>query len=84
MKKLTSERLGREGLAAWEERKSNTDPEVAAEEKDDGQVSAENDEAANAEPETASGADQPVADEEAQTQHGTISRSWDVVPFSPI
>ncbi|EFN82018.1 Adenylate cyclase type 8 [Harpegnathos saltator] len=33
VKKLTSERLGREGLAAWEDRKSNNDPEVA-EEKD--------------------------------------------------
>ncbi|XP_031364761.1 adenylyl cyclase 78C-like isoform X5 [Apis dorsata] len=28
VKKLTSERLGREGLAAWEDRKSNNDPEV--------------------------------------------------------
>lgn len=83
MKKLTSERLGREGLAAWEDRKSNTDPEVAAEEKNDGQVPAENDEAAKAEAETASGAES-VADEEAQTQCGTISRSRDVFPFSPI
>ncbi|XP_076282280.1 adenylyl cyclase 78C isoform X2 [Lasioglossum baleicum] len=28
VKKLTSERLGREGLAAWEDRKSSSDPEV--------------------------------------------------------
>ncbi|XP_017790028.1 PREDICTED: adenylate cyclase type 8 [Habropoda laboriosa] len=28
VKKLTSERLGREGLAAWEDRKSNNDPEL--------------------------------------------------------
>ncbi|XP_076753511.1 adenylyl cyclase 78C isoform X4 [Xylocopa sonorina] len=28
VKKLTSERLGREGLAAWEDRKSSNDPEV--------------------------------------------------------
>lgn len=29
VKKLTSERLGREGLAAWEDRKSTSDPEAA-------------------------------------------------------
>lgn len=74
MKKLTSERLGREGLAAWEDRKSNADPEVAGEAKDADQVPAENDEAANGELETADGAEQAVADEEAQTQRGTKSR----------
>ncbi|XP_011634249.1 adenylate cyclase type 8 isoform X1 [Pogonomyrmex barbatus] len=72
VKKLTSERLGREGLAAWEDRKSNTDPEVAAEEKDVGQAPAENDE--KAEPEAAAEAEQPVADEEAQTQHDVFKK----------
>lgn len=72
MKKLTSERLGREGLAAWEDRKSNADPEVAAEAKDAGQAPDENDESANAEPE-ADGAEEDVDDEEAQTQRGTKS-----------
>lgn len=77
VKKLTSERLGREGLAAWEDRKSNggPDPEVAAGAKDVGQAPAENVEAAKTDPEAASGAEQAVADEEAQTQRGTKSRS---------
>lgn len=71
VKKLTSERLGREGLAAWEDRKSNNDPEVAEEE--DINEPAEDAEAAKAEPEAAAAAatEQPVADEEAQTQRGT-------------
>lgn len=79
MKKLTSERLGREGLAAWEDRKSNADPEVAAEAKDAGQAPAENDESANTEPEATVGTEQSVDDEEAQTQHGTKSRFQDVL-----
>lgn len=68
MKKLTSERLGREGLAAWEDRKSNNGSEVT--EEKDVDAPAVNDEAAKAEPEVAVG-EQPVADEEAQTQRGT-------------
>lgn len=71
MKKLTSERLGREGLAAWEDRKSNPDPEVAAEVRDDEQLPVEDDEAAKTEPEGAVESEQAVADEEAQTQRGT-------------
>lgn len=67
VKKLTSERLGREGLAAWEDRKSNNDSEVA--EEKDISPPAENAEAAKTEPEAAA-AEQPVADEEAQTQRG--------------
>ncbi|XP_071569284.1 adenylyl cyclase 78C isoform X3 [Temnothorax nylanderi] len=74
VKKLTSERLGREGLAAWEDRKSNADPEIAAEEKDAGQALDENVEAATTEPETAVEAEQPVADEEAQTQHDVFKK----------
>lgn len=70
MKKLTSERLGREGLAAWEDRKSTADPENAAEAKNAGQEPIENVEAADAEPEAA-GAEQAEADEEAQPQYGT-------------
>lgn len=68
---MTSERLGREGLAAWEDRKSNADPEVAAEAKDDDQSPVEDDEAAKTEPEGAVGSE-TVTDEEAQTQRGTI------------
>ncbi|XP_054014639.1 adenylyl cyclase 78C-like isoform X1 [Hylaeus anthracinus] len=34
VKKLTSERLGREGLAAWQDRASNNDPEVPEPEED--------------------------------------------------
>jgi len=76
VKKLTSERLGREGLAAWEDRKSNADPEVAAEEKDAGQAPVEDVEAAKAEPEAIVGAEEAdEADEEAQTQRGTKFRS---------
>ncbi|TGZ55798.1 Adenylate cyclase [Temnothorax longispinosus] len=74
VKKLTSERLGREGLAAWEDRKSNTDPEIAAEEKNAGQAPDENVEAATTEPETAGETEQPVADEEAQTQHDVFKK----------
>ena len=77
---MTSERLGREGLAAWEDRKSNTDPEVAAEAKDDGEAPANDDETAKAESE-ADGAEQAVADEEAQTQRGTKSQSRNVFPI---
>lgn len=67
VKKLTSERLGREGLAAWEDRKSNNDPEVpdineTTEATEDAEISAEPD---------AILADQPV-DAEAQTQRGPI------------
>ncbi|XP_077277148.1 adenylyl cyclase 78C isoform X4 [Temnothorax americanus] len=74
VKKLTSERLGREGLAAWEDRKSNTDPEITAEEKNAGQAPDENVEAATTEPETAVETEQPVADEEAQTQHDVFKK----------
>ncbi|XP_014467955.1 PREDICTED: adenylate cyclase type 8-like isoform X1 [Dinoponera quadriceps] len=70
VKKLTSERLGREGLAAWEDRKSNNDPEVA--EVKDISEPAENAEVAKAEPEVA--AEQPVADEEAQTQRDVFKK----------
>jgi len=83
VKKLTSERLGREGLAAWEDRKSNADPEVTAEAKDAGQASDESVESANAEPEAAVGAEEAVDDEEAQTQRGTKSRFQDMFLFSP-
>lgn len=69
MKKLTSERLGREGLAAWEDRKSNNDPEVAGV-KDIISEPSDDDEDAKAETEAAA-TEQPVADEEAQTQRGT-------------
>ncbi|KYM77559.1 Adenylate cyclase type 8 [Atta colombica] len=74
VKKLTSERLGREGLAAWEDRKSNTDPEVAAEAKDDGEAPVNDDETSKAEPEAADGAEQSVADEEAQTQRDVFKK----------
>jgi len=70
VKKLTSERLGREGLAAWEERKSNADPEVAADAKDEDDTLDESEET-KTEPEAAAGEEPSVADEEAQTQHGT-------------
>lgn len=73
MKKLTSERLGREGLAAWEDRKSNPDPEVASEAKDASQAPTESIEDDNEEAEAADGAEEAVADEEAQTQRGTKS-----------
>lgn len=68
VKKLTSERLGREGLAAWEDRKSNADPEIVIEPKDISQEPAEDVEAAKAEPEAA---EQAVTEEEAPTQRGT-------------
>ncbi|XP_011176246.1 adenylyl cyclase 78C isoform X2 [Solenopsis invicta] len=73
VKKLTSERLGREGLAAWEDRKSNggPDPEVAAGTKD--QSPDENVESSKTEPEATS-TDQPVADEEAQTQRDVFKK----------
>ncbi|XP_012222680.1 adenylyl cyclase 78C isoform X3 [Linepithema humile] len=74
VKKLTSERLGREGLAAWEDRKSNTDPEVAAEARDDDQSPVEDDEAAKTEPEGAVGSEQAVTDEEAQTQRDVFKK----------
>lgn len=80
---MTSERLGREGLAAWEDRKSNTDPEVAAEAKDDGEAPVNDDETSKEEPEAADGAEQSVADEEAQTQRGTKSQFRNVFPFNP-
>ncbi|KAL0108974.1 hypothetical protein PUN28_014223 [Cardiocondyla obscurior] len=73
VKKLTSERLGREGLAAWEDRKSNTDPEVAAELKDDGQLPVEDDETSKGEQE-GEGAEQAVTDEEAQTQRDVFKK----------
>jgi hypothetical protein len=71
VKKLTSERLGREGLAAWEERKSNADPEVAADAKDEDDTLDESEETTKTEPEVAVGAEPAVTDEEAQMQHGT-------------
>lgn len=72
MKKLTSERLGREGLAAWEERKSNADPEVAEDDgKDDNEALNSSEETAKTEPEAPAGAESALDDEEAQTQCGT-------------
>lgn len=67
VKKLTSERLGREGLAAWEDRKSNNDPEVPDTEEEneppeDPEISTDPDVVL---------AEEPV-DAEAQTQRGTI------------
>lgn len=73
MKKLTSERLGREGLAAWEDRKSNNDSEAG--EAKVASAPVESDEDAKTETEVAV-AEQPVADEEAQTQRGTRGRLW--------
>ncbi|XP_076685678.1 adenylyl cyclase 78C isoform X3 [Andrena cerasifolii] len=69
VKKLTSERLGREGLAAWEERKSNNDPEVpdeneTIEEAEDADDSPDADEDI---------AEQPV-DAEAQTQRDVFKK----------
>ncbi|XP_076247270.1 adenylyl cyclase 78C isoform X3 [Calliopsis andreniformis] len=69
VKKLTSERLGREGLAAWEERKSNNDPEVpdtkeTTESIEDGDVSPDGDVVL---------AEQPV-DAEAQTQRDVFKK----------
>lgn len=69
MKKLTSERLGREGLAAWEDRKSHNDPEVpdvteTIEPTEDAEVSTEPDVVLP---------EQPV-DAESQTQRG-LTRS---------
>lgn len=78
MKKLTSERLGREGLAAWEDRKSNADPEIIVENKENNEAPDEDIEDAEAEPEVGEGQDDP--DEEAQTQHGTKAFK----KFSPI
>ncbi|EZA54802.1 hypothetical protein DMN91_007094 [Ooceraea biroi] len=68
VKKLTSERLGREGLAAWEERKSNADPEVAANAKNVVEALNESEEATKTEPEAVVGAEPAEADEEAQAQ----------------
>lgn len=81
MKKLTSERLGREGLAAWEDRKSTADPEIAAEAKNAGQAPDVSVEDANAEPEAGVGAEQAESDEEAQPQYGTKSRFRNALPF---
>ncbi|XP_020287381.1 adenylate cyclase type 8-like isoform X2 [Pseudomyrmex gracilis] len=71
VKKLTSERLGREGLAAWEDRKSNADPEIVIEPKDTSQEPAEDVEAAKAEPEAA---EQAVSEEEAPTQRDVFKK----------
>ncbi|XP_070148669.1 adenylyl cyclase 78C isoform X1 [Polyergus mexicanus] len=73
VKKLTSERLGREGLAAWEDRKSNADPEIIAEAKNDVQVPIERIEDAEAESE-ADDAEQAVPEEEAQTQRDVFKK----------
>lgn len=67
MKKLTSERLGREGLAAWEDRKSNNDPEVpdineTTDPADDADIPTDPDVVL---------AEQPV-DAESQAQRGSI------------
>ncbi|KZC05160.1 Adenylate cyclase type 8 [Dufourea novaeangliae] len=69
VKKLTSERLGREGLAAWEDRKSTNDPEVADESdssdpNEDGEIPTDPDVVL---------ADQPV-DTEAQTQRDVFKK----------
>ena len=68
VKKLTSERLGREGLAAWEDRKSNNDPEVP----DINEIDADPTEDADTstDPDVVL-ADQPV-DAESQAQRGSI------------
>jgi len=71
VKKLTSERLGREGLAAWEDRKSNADPEIVAEVKEDDQAPDEHIEDAEEESDVAAGEGEADPDEEAQTQRGT-------------
>ncbi|XP_012527776.2 adenylyl cyclase 78C isoform X2 [Monomorium pharaonis] len=77
VKKLTSERLGREGLAAWEDqRKSNggPDPEIAAGTKDVDEETDENAEGAKTEPEAISAAEQTAADEEAQAQRDIFKK----------
>ena len=67
MKKLTSERLGRESLAAWEDRKQNTDPEVSVMKEMDKEKEAID---ALAEPEVV--VSEPTEkDSEAQIQPGT-------------
>lgn len=74
VKKLTSERLGREGLAAWENRenrKSNNDSET--DEAKDASASVQDDEAEETEAE-AEDVEQPVPDEEAQIHRGMGER----------
>lgn len=66
VKKLTSERLGREGLAAWEDRKCSNDPDPVDEVMDTSDAA---DDSSEAEPEAAV-AEEPVEDEEAQSQPG--------------
>ncbi|KAG7205808.1 hypothetical protein KM043_007753 [Ampulex compressa] len=68
VKKLTSERLGREGLAAWEDRKSNNDAEVANTEEtsiptDDAEGTAD-----------AEVVEQPVGPEQTQTQRDVFKK----------
>ncbi|CAK9816577.1 Adenylyl cyclase 78C [Anthophora plagiata] len=69
VKKLTSERLGREGLAAWEDRKSNNDPELpeineTTDPIEDAEISTDPDVVL---------AEQPV-DAEAQTQRDVFKK----------
>ncbi|XP_076639098.1 adenylyl cyclase 78C isoform X5 [Colletes latitarsis] len=67
VKKLTSERLGREGLAAWEDRKSNNDPEVPdPEEEPEPSEDPEND------PDVV--LDEEPVDAEAQTQRDVFKK----------
>lgn len=72
MKKLTSERLGREGLAAWEDRKSNNDPEVP-----DTNETTESIEEADESPDGDEALPEQPVDAESQTQRGTISSAID-------
>ena len=67
MKKLTSERLGRESLAAWEDRKQNSASEITdPKEKDETKEAID----APVEPEAVR-TEAPVEDQEAEIQAGT-------------
>lgn len=65
MKKLTSERLGRESLAAWEDRKSASELESSAKETDD-----DEEKVLNVKDEVIAFAERSRNDEEAQIPRG--------------
>ncbi|XP_015596433.1 adenylate cyclase type 8 isoform X2 [Cephus cinctus] len=70
VKKLTSERLGREGLAAWEDRKLNADPEALESKGTEKEIGPSN---AETEPEVPV-APQPVAEEEPPMQRDVFKK----------
>ncbi|XP_029040483.1 adenylyl cyclase 78C-like isoform X1 [Osmia bicornis bicornis] len=70
VKKLTSERLGREGLAAWEDRKSHNDPEVP---DDTETIEPTEDAEDSTEPDVVI-PEQPEVDAESQTQRDVFKK----------